>query len=73
MQGKNPKLSNPTLLRRNVIFPGSEPEVSTRKLTLSRNNVGLEKFRIFSLHGSSPTHAQQRTIESVRFEGILLL
>ena len=24
MQGKNPKLSNPTLLRRNVIFPGSE-------------------------------------------------
>ena len=36
MQGKSRKLSNPTLLRPNVIFPGSEPEVSTRKLTLSQ-------------------------------------
>ena len=35
MQGKNSKLSDPRLMLRNVIFPGSEPEASTRKLTLS--------------------------------------
>ena len=59
MQGKSPKLYNPTLLQRNVIFPGSEPEASTRKLTLSRNNVGLESLGFFPCMAKGETHAQQ--------------
>ena len=31
--------------------------------TFRRNNVGLENFRIFPLHGSSPANAQKRTIK----------
>ena len=62
MQGKNPKLSNPTFVAAQRQFPGARLRLATWKYDISPQQCRIRELMIFPLHGLSPTNAQQRTI-----------